>query len=308
MRQRLTRSGAGWSAPRALAQARSEKVRRQARRARREALVLGTLLAAILFAYDQRMALFGVDEPARIATVVALVAVGWAFARDIGRVVGPALLSRMDPASAGTFGFLIRLVTLVAAVLAALRIAGLPPRTLALGGAFTAVIFGLAAQQTLGNLIAGMMLLSARPFRVADRVRFQGGGLAGQVEGTVESLGLLYTTLGRGADQIMVPNAVVLSCAIVPLREPASVAFLARLRPDVRPATVQQLLDRTITVPTLGRPDIELVELDDQELVVRIVAVPVDHEDGPQLTDEVLAAVTAVTHGDVTLEHLLTPS
>lgn len=305
MRQRLHRRGAGWSAPKALAQARSEKVRARARRARREGLVLGTVLAAILLAYRHRVALFGVDEPARIATVIALVAVGWAFARDVGRVVGPALLSRMDPASAGTFGFLVRLATLLVAVLVALQIAGLPPRTLALGGAFTAVIFGLAAQQTLGNLIAGIMLLSARPYLVGDRVRFQGGGLAGQVEGTVESLGLLYTTLGRGADQIMVPNAVALSCAIVPLREPASVAFLARLRPDVRPGDVQRLLDRTITVPLHGRADIELVELDDEELVVRIVAVPKDAADGPQLADEVLAAVTAVTHGDVTLEHVL---
>ena len=41
--------------------------------------------------------------------------------------------------------------------------------TLAVGGAFTAVVFGLAAQQTLGNVIAGTVLLSARPFRVGER-------------------------------------------------------------------------------------------------------------------------------------------
>ena len=67
--------------------------------------------------------------------------------------------------------------------------------TLAVGGAFTAVIVGLAAQQTLGNLFAGIVLLSARPFVVGDRVRLQGGDLAGQIEGVVSSLGLLYTTL-----------------------------------------------------------------------------------------------------------------
>ena len=48
----------------------------------------------------------------------------------------------------------------------ALRLAGLKPETLAVGGAITAVILGLAAQQTVGNLIAGTVLLSARPFRV----------------------------------------------------------------------------------------------------------------------------------------------
>src|SRR5207245_3880513 len=95
-----------------------------------------------------------------------------------------------------------------------LRVAGIAARTLALGGAFTAVIFGLAAQQTLGNVIAGTVLLSARPFRVGDRMRLQGGPLGGQVEGTVSSLGLLYTTLARGEDEVMVPNRVVLSVSV----------------------------------------------------------------------------------------------
>lgn len=305
---RIRRRPGGWSPPRVLTPARTEKVRLQARRARREAVVLGTLLTAVLLAYHHRLALFGIDEPVRIATVVALVALGWALARDVGRLVGPALLARMDPASAGTFGFLVRLATLVVAVLVALQVAGLPPRTLALGGAFTAVIVGLAAQQTLGNLIAGIMLLSARPYRVGDRVRFQGGGLAGQVEGSVISLGLLYTTLADGADQIMVPNAVALACAVIPLREPSAMTFTARLRPDVRIGDVQRLLDRAVTIATRRRPDIEVVELDDAELVVRISAVPVHPEDGSALTDEVLGAVAAVTSGDVTLEHVLAPA
>ena len=119
----------------------------------------------------------------------------------------------MDPGTAGTVGFLIRLATILLAVLVALRVAGLDPRTLVVGGAFTAVIIGLAAQQTLGNLIAGTVLLSARPFRVGDRVRLQGGGIAGTIEGVVSSLGLLYTTFASGDDQIMVPNSVVLNVA-----------------------------------------------------------------------------------------------
>ncbi len=90
-----------------------------------------------------------------------------------------------------------------------------------------------------------MVLLSARPFRVGDRVRFQGGGLAGTVEGVVSSLGLLYTTLADGDDQIMVPNSVVLAVAVVPLREPAGVDLRARLRPGVTPSDIQRLLEET---------------------------------------------------------------
>jgi len=127
-------------------------------------------------------------------------------ARDVGRALGPTLFRRLDPSTAGTVGFLIRLGFLGVAFLVALRVAGLDPRTLVVGGAFTAVIIGLAAQQTLGNLFAGMVLLSARPFRVGERVRLQGGGLAGQLEGVVSSLGLLYTTFAQRATRSWSPT------------------------------------------------------------------------------------------------------
>ncbi len=52
---------------------------------------------------------------------------GWAIARDIGRGLGPALFRRLDPATAGTVGFLIRLATVVLALLVALRVAGSKP-------------------------------------------------------------------------------------------------------------------------------------------------------------------------------------
>lgn len=53
--------------------------------------------------------ILGVDVPIRIATVVALIILGWGFARDVGRALGPVLFRRLDPATAGTVGFLIRL-------------------------------------------------------------------------------------------------------------------------------------------------------------------------------------------------------
>jgi small conductance mechanosensitive channel len=277
-----------------------------ARRARREVLVLGPLLAGVLYVYrHQHELLPGLHTPVQILTVVALVVLGWGLARDLGSVFGPQLLRRLDPGTAGSVDFLVRLVGMAIAILVALRIAGLPPQSLAIGGAFTAVIFGLAAQQTLGNLIAGTVLVSARPFRVGDRVKLQAGGLAGEVEGTVRSLGLMYTTLQRGADSILVPNSVVLSAAVVPLREPAAVDFLARLRNGVRPSDVQALIARTVTVPTRTPPHIDLEELDDDEVVVRITAVPVDEADGWKLADEILAAVDQVTRGEVTVEHVL---
>src|SRR5207248_1388461 len=160
------------------------------------------------------------------------------------------------------------------ALVVAFRVAGVEARTVALGGAFTAVIFGLAAQQTLGNVIAGTVLLSARPFRVGDRVRLQGGPLAGQLEGTVSSLGLLYTKLARGDEEVMVPNSVVLNVAVLPLREPDSVDLRARLPTDVTPGDLQELLESSLRTPLRAPPRIPLEELDGDEVIVRIVSTP----------------------------------
>jgi small conductance mechanosensitive channel len=159
-------------------------------------------------------------------------------------------------------------------------------------------VLGLAAQNTLGNVLAGILLLSARPFKVGDRVRFQAGGLAGQVEGVVMALGLLYVTLARGEDTIMVPNNVAMSSAVVPLREPASVDLRARLKPDVKPSELQRFLEEKVTVPTRSHPHIAVEEVDDEEVIMRVSATPELDRDGPKLADEILAAVSEVTGRD----------
>jgi small conductance mechanosensitive channel len=266
----------------------------RARRARAHVALLLPLITAVVLAYSHRAELFGADLPVRIGCVIALVILGWSFAMNLGRAVGPTLLKRLDPGTAGTVGFLIRLLTLLLSVIIALRLAGLRPETLAVGGAITAVILGLAAQQTIGNLIAGTVLLSARPFRVGDRVRMHAGGVAGQVEGTVASLGLLYTTLANGEDNILVPNNVVLSGAVVPLREPSGVDLRARLDAEVKPSEVEQRIEHGVTVATRTDPQIDLEEFVNGEIIVRVRATPVRSEDGSALADQVLAALDGV--------------
>ncbi|HVR05077.1 MAG TPA: mechanosensitive ion channel family protein [Solirubrobacteraceae bacterium] len=274
------------------------------RRARMEALLLVPLFVAIVVIHAERKDLLGVDTAhssaevntlVNIATVIALLILGWAVARDVGRALGPALFRRMDPATAGTVGFLIRLATIGVVLLVALRVAGIEARTLAIGGAFTAVILGLAAQQTLGNLFAGMVLLSARPFRVGERVRLQGGNLAGQIEGVVSSLGLLYTTFASGEDSVMVPNSVVLNVAVLPLREPEAVNLRARLRHGMAPSDLQELLEQTLKTPLRSPPRITLEELDGEEVVVLISATPLKASEGRLLAGELLEIVAQET-------------
>src|ERR1700761_1533499 len=294
---------------------------RAIKRARREAMLLIPLFIAIVVVSDNRERIFGPKKinghyphgyhgstyynlldakhgsltlPLQIAVALALVIIGWAIARDFGRFAGPTFLRRMDPATAGTVGFIVRLVLGVAVVIVALMVAGANLRAIAVGGGFAAVIVGLAAQQTLGNGFAGMVLLSARPFRVGERVRLQAGAVGGTVEGIVSSLGLLYTTLTAGADQIMIPNSVVLSAVVGPRREPEPIDVKVRLGHGVRPTQVQAILDSEIKTPTRSKA-VRLDEVDGDDVVVRIQATPERADDGPKLADEVMAALSSVT-------------
>ncbi len=264
----------------------------RARRARRKLLLLLPVLAGVIALYRFRIELFGVDEPIRIATAVVLVIVGWALARQLGNALQPRLMSRLEPGVVGVAGFVIRLLTIAVVVIVSLRIAGVNLGALALGASFTAVVLGLAAQQTLGNILAGIVLLSARPFGVGDRVRFAGFGM--DVEGTVRGHGLLYVTMQDGEDLVLVPNNTALTMSVRPIREPAGVDMRARLPQDVDPEEIQERVAETVTVALRDEPHVALEEFDGDEVVVRIKAVPDDTSQGGALAREVLQAVTAM--------------
>src|SRR4051794_15747340 len=250
------------------------------------------LIAGTLFVYYNRKSIApGYGQWVRAGTVLVLIVVGTAATHWLARGLSPRLYRRLDPATAGTTGFVIRLLATAAVVGLALRIAGVTASTLAVGGAFTAVLLGLAAQQALGGIFAGIVLQSTRPFRVGERVRLVGGALAGSIEGTVSSLGLFYTTLSQGADRLKVPNNVLLSLVVVPLREPDKVDVRVRFPVQASPKQVEERLLRAITVPTRTKPSVSLEELDADGVILRVSATPLRPEDGSKLADEVLEAL-----------------
>ena len=85
------------------------------------------LIAGVLLLYHTATTSSASDMPIRAVTVVALLILGWALARDIGRALGPVLFRRMDPGTAGhRRASSIRLSTVLRRrCVVALRIAGL---------------------------------------------------------------------------------------------------------------------------------------------------------------------------------------
>ncbi len=79
---------------------------------------------------------------------------------------------------------------------------------------FASIVIGLAAQNTLGNIISGVSLLMYRPIRVGDRVKVYAS--SGDETGVVDTIGLGYTVLLMPEDEkIVVPNSVLASTVVV---------------------------------------------------------------------------------------------
>jgi small conductance mechanosensitive channel len=78
------------------------------------------------------------------------------------------------------------------------------------GASIASVVIGLAAQSTLGNLVAGVAITLYRPFRLGDRL--QVAAPTGTETGNVETLSLGYTTLRTDDGRFVVlPNSVAAS-------------------------------------------------------------------------------------------------
>jgi small-conductance mechanosensitive channel len=92
-----------------------------------------------------------------------------------------------------------------------------PVSQLVLGGALTSVFVGIAAQQALGNVFAGLVLLFARPFRVGDPIRLQAGALGGTLDGIVIDIGITYVRIDTDGSVMSVPNAQVLNAVVGPI-------------------------------------------------------------------------------------------
>ncbi len=82
------------------------------------------------------------------------------------------------------------------------------------GAGILSVVAGLAAQDTLGNLIAGFSLVLSRAIRVGDEVRLYTP--VGIIPARVQAISLGFTSLtDADGNHVVVPNGVIMTGAIV---------------------------------------------------------------------------------------------
>lgn len=106
------------------------------------------------------------------------------------------------------------------ALIGTLSMLSVPVGHFLLGGAIAGVVLGIAAQQSLGNVFAGFVLLLVRPISVGDYIRVRSGALGGEFYGTVASMSLTYVSVLTDQGLLKVPNSSFLAAAVGPWPRP----------------------------------------------------------------------------------------
>ncbi|GAC1345582.1 MAG: hypothetical protein NVSMB29_19870 [Candidatus Dormibacteria bacterium] len=147
------------------------------------------------------------------ATFLALAVVA---VRTASSEVAAVSRARFGDAHASVVALLLTLAGYTATVIVLLVLLRVPVGRLLVSGAVTGVIVGIAAQQSLANVVAGLVILLNRPFQVGQDITVSSGALAGPHSGRVLSVGLTYVQLDTDDGLVLLPNSGVLAAAVLP--------------------------------------------------------------------------------------------
>ncbi|HYO60579.1 MAG TPA: mechanosensitive ion channel family protein [Actinomycetota bacterium] len=156
------------------------------------------------------------DITLALAGAVVLLVAGVAATRSFARAVRRAMEEHVGDQRGAAVGTVITFVGYATVLLSTLSALDVDLQGLLLGGALTGVVVGIAAQQTLGNFFAGLVLLMVRPFNLGDHVVLRSSPLGGEYEGTVTDMSLFYVRMLTNRGPVVLPNAGVLAAAVGP--------------------------------------------------------------------------------------------
>lgn len=183
----------------------------------------------------------------RLAVIAAVIVVTAVAARLVDRRIATR---ELDPTTKTRYRVLRRSITTSIIALGALSALLVIPQVRVLAGgvlassAVVALVIGLAAQRTLSNFVAGIMIAFTQPVRIGDRVELDGR------TGTVEEIGLTYTFIRLDdRSRLVIPNDklasdTILNSTIVSREKVAEITVNVPLTQDIG-ALVEMLRKET---------------------------------------------------------------
>ena len=179
-------------------------------------VLLALVAAAVVRVYGDLTWSSPTDIVVTLAGSVAFVGLAVGAVRSVASEVAAVSRARFGDAHASVVALLLTLAGYTATTVALLVLLQVPIQRLLVSGAVTGVVLGIAAQQSLANVVAGLVLLLNRPFQVGHEITVRSGAMGGSYAGRVLSIGLTYVQLDTDEGQVLLPNSGVLASAVGP--------------------------------------------------------------------------------------------
>lgn len=186
--------------------------------------------------------LFGNETLSTIIILIVVVVVAIVIERIITRYLSRvAKRLKLEPHVTNNLALTFRIFILLGAVAAAARVGGLAAEWILSISAIGGAALGFASQKTIGNFIAGLFLLTAKPFKAGDYVRI------GTMEGIVQEISLNYTKiLTMGNSTVSVSNLQLLD------RDITNFAFESG-KDEVYSYTFEMGFDHRVSTEKIGK-------------------------------------------------------
>ncbi|GAA0655264.1 mechanosensitive ion channel family protein [Salarchaeum japonicum] len=164
---------------------------------------------------------------------------------------------------------LLQITLYVGALITALGIWNVNLSGLLIGAGFAGIVFGMAARQTLGAVIAGFVLMFARPFEIGDWVKI------GSNDGIVTDITIVNTRIQTfDGEYVMLPNDYVGSEEVVNRSRKGRLRLHVEVgvdyTTDVEHAieVAEETLKDVEDVLTVPQPQVVLTEFGDSAVVL----------------------------------------
>ena len=142
----------------------------------------------------------------RVFVAVVFLVLFWLIYRGLRRLVAGSLGKAVDPSIRDMLGHLIKWTVMGFGLVIACNQIGIQITALLTGVSIVGLAMGLAAQETLANFIAGIVIFWDKPFRIGDSIEIEG------VSGVVQRVTFRSTRmLGADGQVIVLPNTYVLA-------------------------------------------------------------------------------------------------
>ncbi len=146
----------------------------------------------------------------RLGGALLIFLVFWILARILEGVLHRVLARRrMSPDLIQLVAQVAGIAVLVFGVVTGLGTLGIDTGAMVAGLGLTGFALGFALKDMISNFLAGFMILLYEPFRRGDRISVSGN------EGQVVEINLRYTVLNTAERRILIPNATLLTNAVI---------------------------------------------------------------------------------------------